>query len=342
MVPLAPELIVLKEYFNLLLSSDLSRTTGRFFLNSQDAEMLVSPLKDNFTKTNNTYTIFKKATLGAVPLYRYFHLTSKYHFYLPGVLNKAAPVLPGFSFDGEIGSVYPVNASNNCPTGSSPVYRFRYNSSVAGEARHRFTADPIIKSRLLATTGWIDEKVGFCANSVNVEPTPVEPPVKEAMQGYSNPNYWKDAPLLNRIFFTRLPADITAITAAGWRKEDGTQAYSNFNRVFNVYPTGPIQGTVALYRYYSTTSVSHVYSTMPPSALPSLQSDGIVGYTRDLIAGKCPENSIEFRNIFLPNGTATDSKPRNVYWTKDQVSTYNSQYTATNGRDDGIAFCAFK
>ena len=333
------EQIVLKEYFNITSSLDLSRTTGRFFLTSQESDMLNAPLKDDFVKTNNTYTIFKTALPNTVPLYRYYNAGSTYHFYLAGTIGQNRPDLPGFSNDPDVGFVYPANASKECPTGTSEVSRFFF-SSVTGESRHRFSTDPVIKNRLIAKAGWVYEKAGFCANAVNVEPTLVEPPATENLQGYSSPSFWIDSPLMNRIFFTRSTSEISTILANGFRIENGLQTYSNFNRNFKVFPSGSFPGTVALYRYFSSVSSSHVYSSLLPATVP-LQNEGIVGYTRELIAGKCPINSVEVHNIFLPSGTNLDNKPRNLYWTKSQVDTYKTQYTSVNGRDDGIAFCAF-
>ncbi len=343
--PECGEQVLMKEFFNLDNSLDLNRTTGRFFITGQPTNltaMTAPALSNNFVRTNNTYTIFKTAVPSSVPLYRYLNTNNNYHFYLPGVPNQARPALPGFTNESIEGYVYPVTAGS-CPNGSLPVFRFFYGAGGL-EDHHRFTADNAIKNKLLALSGsgWVSEQIGFCANAVTIEQTPVEPPAVTVFQGYSKSSLWITtiSGLLNRVFFQIVPSGTDPLLQDGFVYENNSTG-NHVPRSYKVLPSA-YPGSIPLYRYFSAASSAHVYSNVELYA-PGLTSNGIVAYTRAMIDSKCPTASTAVYNMYLPNGvSSTDASPRNLYLNIDQKVALLPTLSAGAARDDGIAFCSFK
>lgn len=144
---------------------------GHYFLTNNTVEMekLDATPAMGWTRTGQRFGVYIAQPVGATSVCRFFTTAfglRSSHFYAPrGLGCEATFANHDWLYEGDVYATRLPDADGVCPTGTIPVYRM-YNAGQGGAPNHRYSADPVVRSQMLAQ-GWIAEGagpgVGMCA-----------------------------------------------------------------------------------------------------------------------------------------------------------------------------------
>lgn len=115
-----------------------------------------------WARTGQTFRVFPLGEAGTSNVCRFFSEAfspRSSHVYTPyGFECTALKDNPKWNFEGDVFGFRLPDASENCPTGTVPLYRF-YNRGADGAPNHRFTTSLLVRAQMIAQ-GWDPEGLG--------------------------------------------------------------------------------------------------------------------------------------------------------------------------------------